>query len=367
MLAVRAREVIAARCESCHGPTRVRGGLRLHTLDAILAGGRDGPVIVPGDPSASLLIQRMRLPLDDADHMPPRNRPQPTEDEVAAIEAWIRDWDRTAGSARSSGQSEVGQVGLGPSGNDPRPGAPSGLAAPLPEPAAPDPLALAALRARLVHVQSVAVGSPLLWVDLSSLADLDDAGVEELLAPLRDNIADLSLARTSIGDAALGVVASMPRLRRLDLAQTASGDAGVARLIGHPSLETLILSGTGVTDGCAPMLASLPELRRVYLWQTEVSDRALDWLAVARPDVQVDTGRSGDSPLETEPLVVVGAPVAPPSGSGVPINTVCPVTGSPADPRFTLVHAGRTVAFCCGNCPRLFAADPGRFAGNLPD
>src|SRR5262249_48082649 len=78
-----------ARCTSCHGASKHKGGLRLDSYAALLEGGADGPALVPGDPAASLLLQRVKLPLEDEEHMPPDGRPQPTAEELAALEAWI--------------------------------------------------------------------------------------------------------------------------------------------------------------------------------------------------------------------------------------------------------------------------------------
>jgi mono/diheme cytochrome c family protein len=44
------------RCSTCHGITKV-GGLSLATYEDTLAGGDNGPAIVPGDPDASVLVQ----------------------------------------------------------------------------------------------------------------------------------------------------------------------------------------------------------------------------------------------------------------------------------------------------------------------
>lgn len=48
------------RCTACHNATSATGGLILETYQDLLAGGKDGPVIVPGDAEASplVLIQR---------------------------------------------------------------------------------------------------------------------------------------------------------------------------------------------------------------------------------------------------------------------------------------------------------------------
>lgn len=85
----RIAKIFANHCVSCHGENRQRGGLAMHTAEALFAGGDYGPAIVPGDPDASEIVIRMRLPLDDEWHMPPESRPQPTGAEIDAVIRWI--------------------------------------------------------------------------------------------------------------------------------------------------------------------------------------------------------------------------------------------------------------------------------------
>ena len=49
--------IFSDRCSKCHG-SEAMAGLNLTTYTTALKGGKDGPVIVPGDPAASLLIQK---------------------------------------------------------------------------------------------------------------------------------------------------------------------------------------------------------------------------------------------------------------------------------------------------------------------
>ncbi len=81
--------ILEARCVECHGPEKVKGGLRLRTLAEIEKGGESGPAIVKGDSAASPLVKRLHLPLDDDERMPPKDKPQLSEAEIALIEHWI--------------------------------------------------------------------------------------------------------------------------------------------------------------------------------------------------------------------------------------------------------------------------------------
>ena len=83
--------ILAANCASCHLGANHRGGLSLETKDSMLKGGHDGAVIVPGDPSKSLLIKLIRHegPADDPMPMPP-NKPKISDADIATITAWVK-------------------------------------------------------------------------------------------------------------------------------------------------------------------------------------------------------------------------------------------------------------------------------------
>lgn len=82
--------VFAQSCLSCHGPAKVKGGLRLDSYAELMKGGDSGPTVEPGKAAASDVYHRMTLPLDDDDVMPPRNaKRRPTPEQVAIVKRWI--------------------------------------------------------------------------------------------------------------------------------------------------------------------------------------------------------------------------------------------------------------------------------------
>jgi mono/diheme cytochrome c family protein len=68
------------KCGGCHGENAMKG-LDLLTYNTAMQGSVDGPVIVPGDPTASLLIQ---IQSGEKPHFG-----QLTEDELKNVQAWI--------------------------------------------------------------------------------------------------------------------------------------------------------------------------------------------------------------------------------------------------------------------------------------
>lgn len=69
--------VLSHKCVDCHGGA---GGLDLSTYNLALAGGRSGPVIVPGDPDASLIVTKIEAG---------RHPGKLTEFEISVLREWI--------------------------------------------------------------------------------------------------------------------------------------------------------------------------------------------------------------------------------------------------------------------------------------
>jgi len=69
-----------ARCGSCHGDGGIKG-LNLTTYQTAMSGGVDGPVIVPGDPDGSLLVQKQQGELPHFGQFAP--------DELDLVIRWI--------------------------------------------------------------------------------------------------------------------------------------------------------------------------------------------------------------------------------------------------------------------------------------
>ena len=86
------RPVLATHCYKCHSAQaakaqKLKGGLRLDFREGWERGGESGPVLVPGDPEASLLIGAIRY--TDADlQMPPDGKLPASV--IADFEAWVK-------------------------------------------------------------------------------------------------------------------------------------------------------------------------------------------------------------------------------------------------------------------------------------
>jgi mono/diheme cytochrome c family protein len=75
--------IIQSRCVNCHGGDRVEKELLMRTYEEIMAGSENGPVIVPGDPTNSKLVELV------TNQKMPKRGPKLTPPQVQLIAEWV--------------------------------------------------------------------------------------------------------------------------------------------------------------------------------------------------------------------------------------------------------------------------------------
>ena len=84
--------ILENNCVRCHhqGKEKPKGGLRLDVKEDFFKGGKGGAIVVPGDPSKSTVYTYTVLPVDDDDHMPPKDDAPPlTKEQTELLRKWI--------------------------------------------------------------------------------------------------------------------------------------------------------------------------------------------------------------------------------------------------------------------------------------
>ena len=81
------RPILEARCVSCHGPDKQRGGLRLDRKADAQKGGDSGLAIQPGKSKDSLMLHRVTS-ASGTERMPPKGDPL-TVAQIALLKEWI--------------------------------------------------------------------------------------------------------------------------------------------------------------------------------------------------------------------------------------------------------------------------------------
>jgi hypothetical protein len=269
--------ILQERCVGCHGPAKSNGGLRLDAWDFLVKGGKHGGVIKPGNLSASALVRRIDLPVDEKEHMPPRGKPQLADDDLTLIEWWV--------GAGSPHDSRIASLDIPASVQVILEGRLQGSGAEAP----PERAATLAMAARIAGTFGI-LARPLSpdgpWLDVNARPLGKGFGDKDLarLAPIAPAIQWLDLGNTAVTDAGLATLGTMRRLQRLHLDQLPITDDGLARLSHLTQLEYLNLRGTRVTDKGMPALRTLPRLRALYVWQTAVTPAAVQALSDALTD-----------------------------------------------------------------------------------
>ncbi len=99
----RIRPILVEHCTRCHGPGKQESGLRLDSREGVRKGNDAGPVVMPGHPEESPIVEAVQY--DAAVKMPPAGKLP--DRAIADLAAWVKmgaPWpDSSAGPALSSG------------------------------------------------------------------------------------------------------------------------------------------------------------------------------------------------------------------------------------------------------------------------
>ncbi|MEL6654184.1 MAG: c-type cytochrome domain-containing protein, partial [Bacteroidota bacterium] len=228
--------ILESRCVSCHNPEKKKGDLLLHNAEGILRGGEEGKIFVAGMPDQSMIIQRLLLPEDDEEHMPPPGKRPLNDDQIQLLEWWVE-----------QGAPLEENVLLGAKETSPEimatierlyvPQAKGVFALPIEMADADD---VAAIKAKGIPVHQIVQNEPWLEVNLSDRDSLSPAALESLLA-IKEQLIDLDLGNSQISDQHLQFVGQLPHLTRLHLEESPVSDTGVHQLANLQYLEYLNL------------------------------------------------------------------------------------------------------------------------------
>ena len=86
--------IFQSNCVKCHGGAKKKASLDIRSLESILAGSENGPVIEKGYPEKSSIYTVLRAEADP--HMPPKG--QLNNNEIEYLRVWIEALATTKGS-----------------------------------------------------------------------------------------------------------------------------------------------------------------------------------------------------------------------------------------------------------------------------
>jgi hypothetical protein len=249
--------VLDSNCVACHGPARVKGGLRLDSYELLLQGGLNGPVVVPGQPAKSLLFERITLPPDHKKFMPAEGKTPLKPEEISWIKAWIQQGASPAARSLAGIATpvELQEISL------PQVGDYNGMMTEIGQ--------IEKSRGIMLMPVSRNLGDGLILNTVNVAGTFDDAQLARLekFAPY---IVEAELGRTAVTDASFDTIVKFSHLRALHLEDTAIKGSGLGKLTRLSELTYVNLSGTQVTSATVAPLATMKNLQHLYLYNTPV-------------------------------------------------------------------------------------------------
>lgn len=254
--ATRVQPIFTEKCVLCHNPDKFKGKLRLDGYSQAMRGGKDGPVIRPGNAAKSELIRRVTLSPQEKDFMPAEGKPALTEAEIHLLQVWI-----AAGATPQIPEAAMQQL--------PALAKPSDIYEPLTADYRAQSKTIMQLESllgvRLVPRSQIPTDGLILRT--ASAPDRCTDATLQQLAPVAQFIVDAELARTKVTDKGLSQLAAFSNLRFLDLSHTAVTSAGMNDLAKLPKLESLNLTETKVKSEGVAALKDKPGLKHIYLFE----------------------------------------------------------------------------------------------------
>ena len=293
------KPIFEEKCYSCHSTKKQKGNLRLDSPETIMIGGKKGKSIVPHQIEKSILSKRLFLKESDEEHMPPKGKPQLTEEELKIVNWWIKE-----GAAFDKKVSQINQTPeiksallTFQSGNE---GSKKVTSVPEGEVEKGSSESIESLKKSGILALPVAVNSNYLLINLRGI----DPSSKDLdaLKSLSKQIVWFNAANVKNADALAPLFRVLKEIRVLHLNKTNFSDNGMAELKNLSHLQTLNLANSAVSENGLESIKGLKELHNVFLYQSKVQFSKLKMNLY--PGIKIDTGGYKVPTLETDTSLV---------------------------------------------------------------
>ncbi|GAB3263347.1 chitobiase/beta-hexosaminidase C-terminal domain-containing protein [Larkinella harenae] len=291
------KPIFEQKCVSCHNPEKLKGQLSMATEEALLKGGKSGKLFKPGDPEASLLLQRIHLSEEDKKHMPPKGKTQLTTDEMTLLALWVKgrpDFNKKLVDLPASDSlRQLASVRFRSTDQ----------AEDVYEFAAADEETIQKLNNDYRTIAPLAKESPALAVNLYNRSTYSVEKLQEL-GDIKKQVVSLSLNKLPVKDADLKAISQFENLQRLDLNFTDVTGKDLKELAKLQHLKSLTLSGTQVAYAdLQNQIRDFKNLQTVSLWETKLTPSEIQQLQKAHKNITFIAGfkDDGSNPLTLNP------------------------------------------------------------------
>ena len=290
------KPILKSKCESCHNDQKSKGALKMNSIDNLLKGGKSGSLWKAGDALNSHLIQRIKLPLNAKEHMPPLGKAQLTLDEISILSLWVKEgasFDKRLGQLSRNFQSLI---------------QPSNKTENLKsyDFSAASESIIESVNTPYCTVYPIAYDSPALQADFYVAAKFDFKTLSNLTS-VREQLIGLQLSKMPISNESIKIISKFNNLEKLNLNFTPIDDSGLGQIEGLNHLKKLSISGTKTSkSGIMKLLPKLPELKEIQVWNTNLIPSDLFALQKKFPFVNFNVGYiPKDETLQINPPILV--------------------------------------------------------------
>ena len=278
------RPILRSKCFSCHNEKKSKGGLILTSEEKILAGGKNGAVWKSGDALNSHIIQQINLPEDDKKHMPPKGKPQLSQEQIDLLFAWIESGADMKKSMKEYTDDDTVKI----------------LAARfihLPKEETEKIYSFAAAPASTIQKLSspfcsvfpLSQNSPALQADFFVREKFDRKKLEELLK-VKQQLVVLNLGNMPVTDADMKTIGQFINLEKLVLNNSLITNNALNEMRKLKSLRSLSLAGTQIDKNAAASFSQLDSLKEVFIWNTKISATEAEELQKQNRKIRFDAG-----------------------------------------------------------------------------
>lgn len=272
-----ANPILEAKCISCHNSNKKKGGLSLQDSIAIMKGGENGEVLVPGNALRSDMIRRVMLSPNHEDHMPPKGKTPLTDGEKTILSFWIEQGnaDFKVRLAELEAPEEIVGIASNMLGLENSIGQ-KGTS--MPTAGEVGDGVIREIEAAGFHVRELVFGSNLYEIVLPqgsvTIGNKDEIDMKlAKLLPLKDHILWLSLKDSGLTDKHLETIGGFINLQKLEIQENPITDIGIEAIANCTNIVGLNLYRTKITKSSLETFSKMGNLKRVYVWGTEITDK----------------------------------------------------------------------------------------------
>lgn len=306
--------ILKLRCYNCHAALKQKNGLRLDGEIYIKKGGKNGRILVAGNPFKSPIYASLLLPLDDEKHMPPKGKHQLSQNEILIIENWIKTgasfediidtisynqlvknvasqntiMDKNILATPAKVNSEITETKNQEIENNNSIKS-SVKIINLPNPAPIIPAIIEDFKQENIILTNIAEGSNFVMANFVNVLPFNKTSLLAL-KNINAQLVTLKLTNLPINDNDIKIVADLKNIKKLNVENTLITDNGLDYIKQLSQLEQLNLYGTNISDEGLMQLASLKNLSVLYLWKTKVTLNGIEQFKKLNPKVTIEIG-----------------------------------------------------------------------------